>query len=224
MATRPVLRASCKGVRLPTSLQIANVRWPPLRFWISSLCLALELRFLEKASSISSGGASGVSLALYHWTHLPLGFWTFAVKILILVLVWRVQGSRQLLWTVVSASLGSVLIYLAELVPFQPLPLPLALPLILLFSYLPSALLLSCGYSSGGFSSIALILEKRGVPTAVTFSGLNALSLLLMFLAYGRVSGLLSLIAMLFAGASNWIWLTLFRRYLRRIPAAAGLS
>ena len=193
---------------------------PPLRFWISSFCLAGELRFLEKASAISSGGASGVSLALYHWTGLPLGFWTFVVKILILVLVWRVLGRRQLLWTVVSATLGSLLIFLAELVPFHPLPLYLAFPMILLFSYLPSALLLSCGYSSGCFSSIALILEKRGVPTAATFSALNALSLVLMFLAYGKVSGILSLAAMLFAGASNWIWLTLFRKYLRHFPPA----
>ena len=195
---------------------------PPLRFWLSSILLAAELRFLEKASSISSGGASGVSLALYHWTHLPLGFWTFVVKILILLLVWRVQGRRQLYWTVVSATFGSLMIYLAELVPFQPLPLPIAFPAILLFSYMPSALLLSCGYSSGGFSSIALILEKRGVPTAVTFTSLNAISLILMFLAYGQVSGLLSLVAMLFAGASNWIWLTLFRRYLRQGPPPAA--
>jgi uncharacterized membrane-anchored protein YitT (DUF2179 family) len=163
-----------------------------------------------------------VSLALYHWTHLPLGFWTFVVKILILLLVWRVQGRRQLLWTVVSATFGSLMIYLAECVPFQPLPLPIAFPAILLFSYMPSALLLSCGYSSGGFSSIALILEKRGVPTAVTFTSLNAISLILMFLAYGQVSGLLSLVAMLFAGASNWIWLTLFRRYLRQGPPPAA--
>lgn len=204
----------------PTKVNLQPWRWPPLRFWLSSAALACELRFLEKASSISSGGASGVSLALYHWTQLPLGFWTFVVKILILVLVWRVQGKRQLLWTIVSATLGSLLIYLAELVPFQPLPLLIAFPMILLFSYMPSALLLSCGYSSGGFSSIALILEKKGLPTAVTFTGLNAISLLLMFLAYGKVSGLLSLAAMLFAGASNWIWLTLFRKYLRQVPAA----
>jgi uncharacterized membrane-anchored protein YitT (DUF2179 family) len=209
-------------VHLPTQAIAHDVRWPPLRFWLSSLFLAGELRFLEKASSISSGGASGVSLALYHWTHLPLGLWTFVVKILILVLVWRVQGRRQLLWTVVSATLGSVMIFLAELVPFQPLPLPIAFPMILLFSYMPSALLLSCGYSSGGFSSIALILEQKGLPTAVTFTALNAISLLLMFLAYGRVSGLLSLVAMLFAGASNWIWLSLFRRYLRHLPHSAA--
>ena len=162
-----------------------------------------------------------MSLALVHWTHLPLGLWSFIVKVGILALVWRVQGGRQLLWTTVSATLGSILIYLAELVPFHALPLWLAFPLILLFSYMPSGLLLSCGYSSGGFSSIALILERKGVPTGVTFSGLNALSLLLMFLAYGRVSGLLSLAATLFAGASNWIWLTLFRRYLPS-PAAAA--
>ncbi len=209
-----------KGVRQPTNANVQALRLPPLRFWISSLCLAMELRFLEKASSISSGGASGVSLALYHWTGLPLGLWTFVVKILILVLVWRVQGNRQLLWTVVSATMSSILIYLAELVPFHPLPLLVAFPMILLFSYLPSALLLSCGYSSGGFSSIALILEKKGVPTALTFSALNAISLVLMFLAYGKISGALSLAAMLFAGASNWIWLTLFRRYLPQIPPA----
>lgn len=207
--------------RQSTTAEDGSRRIPPFRFWLSSLFLAGELRFLEKASSISSGGAAGVSLALYHWTHLPLGFWTFAVKILILLLVWRVQGGRQLLWTAVSATFGSIMIYLAEMVPFHPLPLPIAFPMILLFSYMPSALLLSCGYSSGGFSSIALILEKKGLPTAATFTGLNAISLLLMFLAYGRVSGLLSLLAMLFAGASNWIWLTLFRRYLPELPPPA---
>ncbi len=208
-----------QGSAASTKVHLQPGRRPPLRFWISSAALACELRFLEKASSISSGGASRVSLALFHWTQLPLGFWSFVVKALILVFVWRVQGRRQLLWTIVSATFGSLLIYLAELVPFQPLPLPIAFPMILLFSYMPSALLLSCGYSSGGFSSIALILERKGVPTAVTFTGLNAVSLLLMFLAYGRVSGVLSLAAMLFAGASNWIWLTLFRKYLRGVPA-----
>jgi len=195
------------------------LRLPPLRFWISSACLACEMRFLEMASSVSSGGASGVSLALYHWTGLPLGLWSFVVKMTILVVVWRVLGRRQLLWTLVSATLGSILIYLAELVPFQPLPLPLAFALILIFSYMPSALLISAGYSSGGFSSIALILEKKGIPTAVTFSGMNALSLLLMFLAYGRISGILSLAATLFGGASNWFWLSTFRRYLPKSPA-----
>lgn len=130
-----------------------------------------------------------------------------------------------MLWTAVSAALGAFLIYLAELVPVQPLPLPIAFPMILLFSYMPSALLLSCGYSTGGFSSIALIMERRGISTAFTFSALNAISLLLMFLAYGRVSGLLSLAATLFAGASNWIWLTVFRRYLSRLPSpSAGRS
>lgn len=198
--------------------------FPPLRFWVSSLFLAAELRFLEKASGISSGGASGMSLALFRWTHIPLGFWSLVVKSAILVLVWRVQGRRQLLWTFTSAGLSSLLIYVFELVPFRSLPLPLAFPLILLFSYLPSALLLSSGYSSGGFSSIALILERRGIPTALTFSGLNAISLLLMFLAYGRISGLLSLGATLFAGVSNWLWLSLFRKYLPHLATEGSPS
>jgi len=197
---------------------------PPLRFFLSSLFLACELRFLEKASAVSSGGASGLSLALCHWTGLPLALWTYAVKIVILLVVWRFLGRRQLLWTFVSATLASVLIYLAELVPFSPLPLPLAFPLILIFSYMPSALLISCGYSSGGFSSIALILEQRGVPTWVTFSAMNGISLLAMFLAYGTVSGALSLVATLLGGFSNGLWLRSLRRWLPPSALSDGSS
>jgi uncharacterized membrane-anchored protein YitT (DUF2179 family) len=194
-------------------------RWPPARYWVAIVLLAAETRFLEKASHVSSGGLSGVALALDRWTGLPVGILTLLLKLVVLALVWRLGGRRALFWTFVAAVGGGLLTYAFEQITFRPLPLAYAVPAILVFSYFPSSLLISCGYSSGGFSALAQLLERWRVPVGVTLSALNGLSLLLMYLAFGRLSGALSLLATLLSGLDSQFWVYTLRRLFPAPPA-----
>lgn len=190
-----------------------RVELPPARYWLAVAVQAAEIRFLEKASAVSSGGLTGIGIALAHFLGVPVGAVTLVARGLILFAVWKALGRRVALWSLVAGFASSVLLWAFELLPFHPLPLFLAFPLILVFSYLPSSLLLSIGYSTGGFSAVAQLLERVRIPVGATMFGLNVVSLALMTLAYGRLSGLLSLAATLLAGVESQFWLNLFRRY-----------
>jgi uncharacterized membrane-anchored protein YitT (DUF2179 family) len=192
---------------------------PPARYWIAILLQAVEIRFLEKASAVSSGGLTGISIGLAHLLGVPVGAVTLVARAAILLVVWRSIGQRAALGSLLAGFASSACLWACELVPFHPLPMVLAFPLILVLSYLPSSLLLSIGYSFGGFSAVAQVLERLRIPVGVTIFGMNGLSLLLMTIAYGRVSGLLSLVATLLGGLGSQLWLNLFRRYPPPTPA-----
>lgn len=187
---------------------------PPFRYWLGLVLLSLETRFLEKASHISAGGMGGIAIALNHWSGLPVGLLTLLLKIAILAILWRVSGGRVLFWTLVAAVLSGLFTWWMETVPFTPPPVPISFVAILLFGYFPSSLLLSSGHSSGGFSALAQMLARYGIPVGISLFTLNGLSLLLMDLAYGHLSGILSLVATLASSLATDLWLYLLRRFL----------
>ena len=194
---------------------------PPFRYYLGCILIGAEIVLVENASHIASGGVGGLSIAINAWIPLGVGVLNLLIKVLLFLIVWYATGRRTALWTAISALLvgGSAW-------AFQWLPLPFHWPLWLAFTvivtvgYLPTGLVMSRGYSSGGFSAVAQVLvTKRHIPIWVTMSVLNALSIVLMTLAYGNLAGLLTLFATLWQGPSIEFWTRWTQRVLDGHPA-----
>lgn len=196
---------------------------PPFRYWLAPALAGLEIVALEKTNAISGGGISGLSIALFHFTSIPVGIWSMILKLAIFGIVLAFGGKRLALWTVIAAAMMSGWILLFELLHVQlALPVIAALPLIIVLSHIPSSLLLSAEYSTGGFTAVCQLLERRHIPVGVSYLCLNVLTLVLMTLAYGDISGAASTIAALMGAAMTEFWLRFFRRYLPvRVAARA---
>lgn len=183
--------------------------------------MAAVLVWVERAAHISSGGVNGLSLALAPLLGWNLGLTNFLVKVLLFLVVWVGGGGWTAAWTVVSAALIGLFTAV-----FSRFPLPwhwpswMAVGILLSIAYLPTGLVLSCGCSTGGYSAIAQLLEhRRRVPLWVTLLALNLLSVLAMYLVYGRMAGIYSLIATLGQGPAIHFWTNWVRR--RMVMSAA---
>jgi uncharacterized membrane-anchored protein YitT (DUF2179 family) len=188
--------------------------WPPWRYFVGNAGVAAVLVWVERAAHISSGGVNGLSLALAPLLGWNLGLVNFLLKILLFLVVLAGGGGWTATWTVVSAALIGLFAAL-----FSRLSLPwhwpswLAVAILLSIAYLPTGLVLSCGYSTGGYSAVAQLLEhRRRLPLWITLLALNLLSVLAMYLVYGRMSGIYSLIATLGQGPAIHFWTNWARR------------
>lgn len=201
---------------------VTDLRWPPLRYWVALVLLSVEVVFLEKASSITAGGIAGLSLPIAHWLSVPVALVILAIKCLILLVVLRWGGRNLALWTAVASVFSSALMWLLELVPWQPQWTPwTAMPVLLLTSGSSISLLWNAGYSSGGYAALAQLLRvKQGVPVSATMFTLNLLGLCLMYLAFGVLSGTLSVIMCLLHGPLSGVWLRIWGRLLPPVPGA----
>jgi len=189
---------------------------PPKRFFIGSVLYAAMVVYLEKAAHISSGGVSGLSISAAHFLHIGVWLTNVSIKFVLFAAIGLLAGRRTALWTVVSATISTLFMIL-----FEALPLPFVWPtwlaflLIVTVSYCPIGLLLSKGYSTGGFSAIAqAFLESRRIPLWATITAFNIVSVAAMYLAFGKMSGVLTLVATAWGGFSIHLWTRLVQRVL----------
>ena len=189
---------------------------PPKRFFVGSILYAAMVVYLEKAAHISSGGVSGLSISAAHFLHIGVWLTNVSIKFILFAAIGLLAGRRTALWTMVSATISALFMML-----FETLPLPFVWPtwlaflLIVTVSYLPIGLLLSKGYSTGGFSGIAQVfLVRRRIPLWATMTVLNGVSVAAMYLAYGKMSGVLTLVATVWGGFSIHLWTRLVQRVL----------
>ena len=164
--------------------------------------------YIENASHISAGGVSALSIGIAYLSHLPVGLMNLAIKLAIFALIAAVSGRRTAAWTMVSAVLSALCMGV-----FAHYPLPFVWPKWLAFlvivtvAYLPVGLIMSKGYSTGGFSAIAQAFwQRRGIPLWVTMTLMNGVAILVMGVAFGKLSGILTLIATLWGGFSIQLW------------------
>ncbi len=164
--------------------------------------------YIENASHISAGGVSALSIGIAYLSHLPVGIMNLAIKLAIFALIAAVSGRRTAVWTMVSAVLSALCMGV-----FAHYPLPFVWPKWLAFlvivtvAYLPVGLIMSKGYSTGGFSAIAQAFwQRRGIPLWVTMTLMNGVAILVMGVAFGKISGILTLIATLWGGVSIQLW------------------
>lgn len=190
---------------------------PPVRFFIGSVLLAAVIVFLEKASGISSGGVGGLGIALSHFTGLSIALINTLLKCSIFLFVFWQGGTHLGVWTIISTLISGFFMWVFELMPQPELSKITAFVLILLFSYFPAGLLLSKGYSTGGFSAVAQVLfERYKIPLWLSMLLFNCLPIVSMYLSYGLLSGSLTLIATLWAGFSTDLWTRIINRISRR--------
>lgn len=197
---------------------------PPLRFWVGCLLMAAEIALVEKPSTITAGGVSGLAVALAHWLPLDVGPITLAVKFSFLTLAYWHGGRQLALWTGVAILVSGGATWLLELVPlsFQWPPL-LACAVVFVFAYSGPVLIVHGGYSGGGFVALAQVLHDRwSVPYGVTIFATNALTLTMIYVAYGSTAGLLSLVATLASGPVAQVWWYVWRRTLGAPAPTAG--
>jgi uncharacterized membrane-anchored protein YitT (DUF2179 family) len=80
---------------------------------------------------------------------------------------------------------------------------------------------LHSGYSGGGYATFAQVLRERAqVPVGITIGVANGITLVMIYLAFGAVSGLFSLLAIVASGPMTQFWWAVWRRSLGE-PARA---
>ena len=170
--------------------------------------MGIESVLIEKNFHISSGGVSGLSIGMADYLHVSAGFTNLCIKALIFGVVYYFGGTLAAYWTLVGAAITGVTMWLTELTGVTlDWPQWLAFGFILVFAKLPIGLLVSKGYSIGGFTAIAQLLERhRGIPLPWSLTIMNLLAVLAMLISHGLVSGMLTAVIALSAGIATKIW------------------
>jgi uncharacterized membrane-anchored protein YitT (DUF2179 family) len=197
---------------------------PPARYFVGAVLLAVVVVDLEKASHISSGGVGGLSIALSQVFGISVGLANMLIKGVIFAVVFWGGGLHLGVWTIISTLISGVCMWMLESMPLPFVWNPwLAFVCIMMFSAAPMGLMLSKGYSTGGFSSIAQVLwTKKKVPLWMTILVLNAASIVSMYISYGVLAGMLTLVATLWSGFSTELWTRWFSRLLGGVEGEHG--
>lgn len=138
-----------------------HVQWPPLRYFVGSVFIGIESVLVEKDAHISSGGVSGLSIGIADCVHINAGLANLCIKGMIFALVYSFGGRLAACWTLLGAAITGVTMWLTEETGFHlNWPHWVSFEFILLFAKLPIGLLVSKGYSIGGFTAVAQLMEK----------------------------------------------------------------
>lgn len=195
---------------------------PPLRFFVGSVGVAAVMIFIEKAARISSGGVNGLSLAVYGLTGVSVGLSNMLLKVVLLGITLGLGRRQYAMWNVVAIVVIGTSALAFEQIPITVVwPHWLAFMILVTVAYFPAGLVLSTGYSTGGFSAVAQAVEaSRGIPLWITFVILNTLSVAAMFMVFGNVSGLYSLLATMWQGPAIQLW----TRWIKRLWRDPGVN
>ncbi len=179
---------------------------------------------VEKDSHISSGGVSGLSIGLSDFFHMNLVIVNFSIKTIIFLLVLTFGGQTTAFWTIVGACLTGFSMWAFSLLPIDlDWPKWMAFSFILLFSKFPIGLLVSRGYSTGGFTSLGQLLQAGlKLPLSISLFLLNALTILAMVATHGFMSGFLTAMIALSSGFTTEAWAYATKKYLDKSPPVSS--
>lgn len=171
---------------------------------------------IEHGSHISSGGVGGLSIGIADSLHISVGITNLCIKVLIFVFILCFDGKVTALWTVIGAVLTGTYMLLFEHIPLDlDWPKWLSFCVILLFAKLPIGLLVSRGYSTGGFTAIAQLLWRRfHLPLWASLFVLNLSAIATMSLAHGLASGALTCVIAMSAGFMVQAWAAVISKFL----------
>jgi uncharacterized membrane-anchored protein YitT (DUF2179 family) len=172
-----------------------------------ALLQAAALRLFLVPANLASGGISGISQLINHYTGWPIGLMVFIGNLPLFVLGWRYLGGRRfVLRTVVAVAAYSLFTDLLLLVPFFPKN---GLTDDLVLNSLYGAVASGIGYglvyraqgTSGGSDILARILNRwRGIPMTQSYLMTDTLVILAAGFVFGWQKALYAIIVLYVSG------------------------
>jgi uncharacterized membrane-anchored protein YitT (DUF2179 family) len=188
-----------------------QISWASVRDYAlvlaGALLEAVALRLFLVPADLASGGISGISQLINHYTGWPIGLMVFTGNLPLFLLGWRYLGGRRFLMrTVVAVAAYALFIDLLLLVPFFPKH---GLTDDLVLNSLYGAVAMGIGYglvyrgqgTSGGTDILARILNRwRGIPMTQSYLMTDALVVLAAGFVFGWQKALYALIVLYVSG------------------------
>ena len=188
-----------------------NKIWPAVRDYIlvitGALVQAVGLRIFLVPAQLASGGVSGISQMINHFTGWPIGLMVFIGNIPLFIIGWRLLGgSRFTIRTLVSVAAYSFFTDALLWLPFFP---KTGITSDLVLNSLYGAVVSGIGYglvyrgqgTSGGSDILARILNRwRGISMTQSYLMTDALVILGAGFIFGWQKALYALITLYVSG------------------------
>jgi len=172
-----------------------------------ALLQAVALRLFLVPADLASGGISGISQLINHYTGWPIGLMVFIGNLPLFLLGWRYLGGRRfVLRTVVAVAAYSLFTDLLLLLPFFPKN---GITNDLVLNSLYGAVASGIGYglvyraqgTSGGSDILARILNRwRGIPMTQSYLMTDTLVILAAGFVFGWQKALYAIIVLYVSG------------------------
>ena len=185
--------------------------WPPIRDHIlilaGTLIQAVALRLFMVPAQLASGGISGISQLINHFTGWPIGLMVFLGNIPLFLLGWRLLGGRRFaMRTLVAVLAYSIFTETVLWLPFFPKN---GITSDLVLNSLYGAVVSGIGYglvyraqgTSGGSDILARILNRwRGIPMTQSYLMTDTLVILAAGFVFGWQKALYAIIVLYVSG------------------------
>jgi uncharacterized membrane-anchored protein YitT (DUF2179 family) len=192
-------------------MNLAKKYWPTIRDYIfiltGTLLQAVALRLFMVPAQLASGGISGISQLIHHFTGWSIGLMVFIGNIPLFLLGWRLLGGRRFaLRTLVAVLSYSFFIEAVLWLPFFPKN---GITNDLVLNSLYGAVVSGIGYglvyraqgTSGGSDILARILNRwRAIPMTQSYLLTDALVILAAGFVFGWQKALYALIVLYVSG------------------------
>jgi uncharacterized membrane-anchored protein YitT (DUF2179 family) len=192
-------------------MNLAKKYWPTIRDDIfiltGTLLQAVALRLFMVPAQLASGGISGISQLIHHFTGWSIGLMVFIGNIPLFLLGWRLLGGRRFaLRTLVAVLSYSFFIEAVLWLPFFPKN---GITNDLVLNSLYGAVVSGIGYglvyraqgTSGGSDILARILNRwRAIPMTQSYLLTDALVILAAGFVFGWQKALYALIVLYVSG------------------------
>ena len=185
--------------------------WLPIRDYIlllaGALVQAVGLRLFMVPAQLASGGISGISQLINHFTGWPIGLMVFIGNIPLFLLGWRMLGGRRFaIRTFVAVLAYSIFTEAVLWLPFFPKN---GITSDLVLNSLYGAVVSGIGYglvyraqgTSGGSDILARILNRwRGIPMTQSYLMTDTLVILAAGFVFGWQKALYAIIVLYVSG------------------------
>ena len=185
--------------------------WPILRDYVlilaGALAQAVALRLFMVPAQLASGGVSGISQLIHHFTGWPIGLMVFIGNIPLFLLGWRRLGGRRFaMRTLAAVTAYSIFTEAVIWLPFFPKN---GITTDLVLNSLYGAVVSGIGYglvyrgqgTSGGTDILARILNRwKGVPMTQSYLMTDTLVILAAGFVFGWQKALYAIIVLYVSG------------------------
>jgi len=185
--------------------------WPFLRDYVlilaGALAQAVALRLFMVPAQLASGGVSGISQLIHHFTGWPIGLMVFIGNIPLFLLGWRRLGGRRFaMRTLAAVTAYSIFTEAVIWLPFFPKN---GITTDLVLNSLYGAVVSGIGYglvyrgqgTSGGTDILARILNRwKGVPMTQSYLMTDTLVILAAGFVFGWQKALYAIIVLYVSG------------------------
>ncbi len=192
-------------------MKLTRKYWPTIRDYalilMGALVQAIGLRLFMVPAHLASGGISGISQLINHFTGWPIGLMVFIGNVPLFLLGWRLLGGRRFaLRTLVAVLFYSLFTEAVLWLPFFPKD---GITSDLVLNSLYGAVVSGVGYglvyraqgTSGGSDILARILNRwRGIPMTQSYLMTDTLVILAAGLVFGWQRALYAIIVLYVSG------------------------